>query len=371
MLGRAGGLEVTVHGDVLPRMKIVLSHPPPGYRLTDRRIPKDRVLSMDDLPVGPLLCKLVIANPSGGALVLDETSITIEAGSRTQVDLVADASNIPAPVSAQGRFHLPPEWGFSHGFASVRRVGPSTGSPHERAVIDLSKENEVEGLPGTFNFDIPRLAPGPYQATLRECPYPIAFTVPAAGSQDLELRMPPPVTVHVTPRDAITGEVLLGDCLVAWVGVGFQSGGLGATTRAAGQHAFRARVPAGQIVFSAHNGLLYRDAESTVQASAGLATDLLVHFRASLQVGLACEGEELAWPSDFPHKIERVDGRDVKFTWGIGPGCRAFLTDEGGHYRLPLPKLPGFKPVEDLDVDMQVGEEQILTVEYERTKPPR
>jgi len=95
---------------------------------------------------------------------------------------------------------------------------------------------------------------------------------------------------------------------------------------------------------------------------------LRAHRTCGVLLALACGGAKVDWPEDLALecRLEPV-GDEGKWLWTGSEHCLPRLgVARAGRYRVKLPPIPGYAPVEPFDVDVPAGRFDTRTVELKR-----
>ncbi len=201
------------------------------------------------------------------------------------------------------------------------------------------------------------LEEGRYKLTVDELDFGADVTVGPDPRQQLLLEVPAPVRVVVHAIDAESGEPVAGanyNC--AWKGPRddhFFGGNNGRNETALGQLEFVA--PLGTIkleVFTPE----YCWASETLALAPGLNELTLKMLRNYRVEFVLHEGERVVpWAMSAMDgiKFEPVKGRGLTGGVSFGSGRLTSVVCKGGVYRVTIPKLPGYQPVEPFEVTLE------------------
>ena len=140
------------------------------------------------------------------------------------------------------------------------------------------------------------------------------------------------------------------------------------TKREEGESEFHLRLPRGPVEVSVH-GAQSTSAQSNIDATDGLVVELTVRQAARARIILTAASRPMAWPSSFPLSVIGIQSGTRPTTTGEGPSGRQFSVTVQDRYRVELPELDGFAPVDPLELEMRPGEpEQRVVVEYRRVR---
>lgn len=370
-LDRGGSLDVRTQGQLPEKAVFRIYRDGESTPLAERSPEKETEFTYTNLPTGDLTARIELGPWYDGPLVVAEQTVRIEAGRVAHCLLAVKDLELPTPVECKGTLFVPVSWDIAFPDLYIERLSPTTGSEVERMTLRTDKLLAIEGQPGLFAFDTGGLIPGDHVAVIHELSLQIPFTVPVEGASQLKLVVPEPAVVSVMVRDEVTGEPAMYVEHLAWQHKWPSTAGYSAmltTKREEGESEFHLRLPRGPVEVSVH-GAQSTSAQSNIDATDGLVVELTVRQAARARIILTAASRPMAWPSSFPLSVIGIQSGTRPTTTGEGPSGRQFSVTVQDRYRVELPELDGFAPVDPLELEMRPGEpEQRVVVEYRRVR---
>ncbi len=368
-LGRGGSLDVRIQGELPKGAEFRIYRDGESRPVVSRDRPQGTEFTYTNLPTGELVARVELGPWYDERIVLAEQAVRIEPGALVHCVLVLEDHEPPALVQVLGTLRVPTSWDMASPMLFIERVSPTVGSDREQMAFHGVRLPKVEGQLGLFSFDTGGLIPGEHVAMIHELALQIPFTVPEAGLPHLILTVPEPVSVSVLVHDGASGETAKYAEHLSWRTDWPELSGfcpLVTATRTEGDSAFHVRVPRGPVRFHV-SGLHCTQGSAVVDATEGLTVELEVRRTATARVDLMAAGKPVAWPSSFPLIVVGIHSGAYSETTGTTQTGRQFSVTTEDRYRVSLPQIDGFAPLEPLELDMRPGDpEQKVTVELQR-----
>jgi hypothetical protein len=240
--------------------------------------------------------------------------------------------------------------------------------------IHLQEMVAIPGRPGWFHWSAGDVLPATWVFTVEGTGFSSAIRIDPPGNDHLEFTLAEPATLVLHVVDAASGQPVK----IEWLGfTPLRSGEwlVGASSinfkYDEEQARFSGSVPIGAGVITSFGDATWTlDDESTrVEIHAGeQEVTVRAHRLGGVIVALACGGARVAWPEDlgFECEIEPVDDKGHVASTSMRDELPCLAVTLPGRYRVKLPEIPGFAPVEPFEVDVPAGEFVKKTVELTR-----
>ncbi len=373
-LERGGDLEVVLTGapEDGARLRLFTESAFPEYEF-DVTGP---VLRIDALVPGAYRLRVERVETFQGmerALVLGEDSVEIVAGGLARGTIALRAPERSAGVPLAGVLVVPAEWelgDFELGFERLDGTGDASEARGAHFTI-VRSEMQPEGRPPeTFHWSMPEVVPGTYEVTLDDVGFTAVLAVGASGLRDVRIVVPPPAEVRVRCTDGerelpptglrVDWHAALPEPVTSW-------SSQTATFDAALQR-FVFRAPAGDVLVSAQGtGFAWKTETFAVRAGVNELT-LVLKRTAGLRVLLRDGANEIPWGNDQRPRLVAAEGQRTGEATTSGGGHVTLYRDAPGRYTLIVPEIPGYEPVPEQSVQLELGEVKELVIELQRAR---
>lgn len=372
-LERAGRVHIHTPGPTLRHRAYVrvraTDRPGVGYRAFWNLEPNGRCV-LDGLPAGSYTARVEIGKWFSRPKVLAEQSFTLGAGDAPELTLAYEAPARVRAVPVRGTFQLGAGWTIEKRlFLQLRRLGPSAaGDARTSATLQPGQglERDAEH-PNRYRMDAGLLQPGRYQVSLHEAGYIGLFEVPEDGNDELEIRIPPPVAVHVHVEGDVRGrEPFLRQ--ITWNGLppkDFRSYGSREAKRASRDEPFVFQAPAGRISIRPSHYVFQAEQNTFEIQGESQRIVLRVHPNARMHLIAKHEGKALRWNWAWPVEVEGVGYDAVLGPRSLLEDRRGFwiTVDRPGRVRVRVGPIPGYEPLPERVVDAVPHKPIVLTYE--------
>jgi len=289
-----------------------------------------------------------------------EAVVRIEPGLTTNTVIkLTDPQEVErAPL--RGEVLLPVEWEQPKFTLNLRNVGNVKGEVEEITILHRGMENH-ESAPGVYHWDAGKAPLGKYQLQIRPINYGLVFTVPKEGLTDLHIQIPLPCHVSLRVIDTASGK----DADINNIYSEMKQFSLGWDTLfknpETGFYEFKSAQ--GEIIFHLRN-TAYSVAESNTNLFSILPgrNDFKLNVSRSCGVKLCFVDQStntiIPYDDKWKVKLIQVDGEgESNFRRYYGGQYKGVLVrvSNPGRYKIHLPKIPGYLPLECQEVVIEPG----------------
>lgn len=301
---------------------------------------------------GRYVVALEVGDGTAQSVVLGKVDVTLTAGSTTRATIVASIPPEIAPVPLAGTIFLPPEWDddwITFDLRPLEVKGSLWKDERSMAVEEMHSDPRGRGF---HRWDFGRVAPGRYRFETSLIPFQCVVDTGPSGRTDVAVVIDDPADVVIHVIDEAVGQPLSTELSVLRMVTVTQ--GLDGDSPVLNLDreipAYRVRVPAGEYAWRDDKPFRVVS-DRTVHLHPG-ANDVTVkvHRTSGITFQLECNGVSVPW--DFkpglPVDLKRVDGTRVPFvrTWTRSLYQVRCDVDEPGDYRVTVPDVPGYQPIE-------------------------
>jgi hypothetical protein len=294
-------------------------------------------------------------------IVLAFAPVTLVAGEKTSLTLkLADPPAPPTLAPLAGTLYLPPAWGEVRPtlrFQILNRPeldgddGPTVSSPDLRP---------VEGSPGLYRWDAGQVPAGLWEVTIDRFGFGQQITVPEEGEPNARIVIGEPADLAVHLVDAESGlEAQVEAGSLSWRCASPEvSGGAEDATYDPSTHAFQLRAPAGEVELNLWERR-YRWQTQRVTLRPGPNEVTLRLQRACGIVLTLRDGDAAVSPDEAFSGLEltRAGGsRELPESSGYDGKEVYFVVGSPGRFRVMIPSIDGYDPIEPFEVDIGPGE---------------
>jgi len=355
-LDPGGDLEVGLVGGDVPRgARLNLWRD--GFRpFAQVTLEGENPILLRDLAPGACEARVEVGDWWSDPIRLAEAPIEITAGETTRIllRLSAPPELMLAPLA--GTVVLPREWEVDRPQLQAKFLDtPLDGENAYRYQNNLLR---APGAEDTFLWDLGDVQTGRYHLVVSQVEYAVAIDLGPEGATDVELVVPPPVTLRVFPRDTRTGEPAELERLL-WCckrPEGSRSFGFERVDREPGTDAFEFRVPRMEIeLFVSPGRYLSQNLTVDARAEENVVT-LEVSPASAIVVRLRASDTPVPWPSQTWPVETDLEGPGTMRSRGHRDGGLWFTLSEPGPYRFQPPTIDGFEPPDPVTFDAVEGE---------------
>jgi len=329
-------------------------------------------IRFDRLPPGDLVAAIEVGDDSR-PLVAGEVSATLIVGTETRIDILsAPPSPAPDPVPVAGTLYVPSGWPLEALSLEVSPVNLKGASDEDEVEIDVDAMCEDPTRSALYQWNAGKLKPARYRFFVSDTGFSRLIDIGPSGDQTVELNLAEPAMLLIQCIDEATGKPVpireFEGSILWFTGNGLLGESVPLEIEALDEAvACRGVVPVGPGWLLIHHKSWDVAEPQRYEARAGQQELRIVVRRAcGVIVGLACEGEPLPWPEEtsFELEIEAVghsgSGGMSSYGWCQNPRLQV---SSKGRYRLKVPTIPGFAPVDPVEVEIPESRFLELTVE--------
>jgi hypothetical protein len=306
---------------------------------------------------------------------LGRTPVELVAGATTHAEIVVTPPQEPRRVRVAGTLHLSHEWKCVWLDLRFEPFAVPGGTSLEARALGLTDLAAIAGSPDLFRFELTPILPGRYLVRCYAFAFQQMIETGDAGRDDLALSIGDPADVLVHALDAANDLPVRDDGLLLWTcrwpGES-RSGGLAATKWDEARQAWRFRAPAGEVeLWVAFGSRVWELAEAspyiTVRPGDNEFT-LRVRRAFGFFVHFEVDGRKIDCPRDATKiRIEPEEGEPIAIE------VRTFQDDgffvrapSAGRWRVVVPPLAGYEPVDPVEVTLQAGVIERLAIPLRR-----
>ena len=295
---------------------------------------------------------------------LAEGEVQVEPSRGAALALEIDPMEPVLQAKASGSLFVPAGWEMAQPSASVRLLGPSSDGTKQVRLLRQGEFAPVEGLPGSYTFELPAMEVGLYEFELNGLAWKTTYELRPGGSTDLRIEAPEPVAISVQVVDAATEQPVQVQC-ISWNPIWPKEsrGGSSKMERnAESPGLFRFNATAGPIELSCWEDGFTPD--SKVVKAKELSKFTLKISRAMGATVLLFDGEKrVPWPELEELVIEPIDGGEGHLsTFESENGHPKFGVSESGRYHLVVPSFNGYQPHPPVEFDMVEGQDTEIKI---------
>jgi hypothetical protein len=329
---------------------------------------------LDSLQPGDYVVSVEVGEQTETPLVAGRTPVKLVAGETAHASLVLAPITASEPVPLAGTLFVPDGWNAKAFALTIRPLDLAGTSRWEGVELRVASMVALPGRPGWRRWSAGAVPPATYEFTIDEAVFAHVEKIGPAGNDHVELKLGEPALLIVHVVDEASGAPVplkllryTAAYLDGWTGV-FPSADL---TRDASRESYTARVPvgAGRIESFDDWDWTLDESEAPLEVRSGeQEVTLRVHRTCGLLLALACGGAKVDWPEDLPLecRLEPV-GDEGKWLWtGDEHGLSRLAVSRAGRYRVKVPEIPGYAPVEPFEVDVPAGRFVTRTIELTR-----
>lgn len=304
---------------------------------------------------------------------LANAKFRVVAGQRTAVDIeVAPAPEI-VRAGLSGIAVLPAALRklASGKVIAISQLGNRIGEQAERLPLSCSWEPESGGDSAfsTLRFEAEGLAVGAYVLAIEGTGFSRRIELPPEGLHNLRLELGPPCEVVLDVVDAITGERVPNVSINWSVAEDDTKFGMFDWVRVErGEDAlFRLLAPAGHLRWLvAAEGYGEPEENGAWIRTERLELKLRLPRQCAFEFELVDGEVSVPFPQSWLPELEALghDGEPSSLTFGST--TRVLSVTRPGLYRITLPAINGFRPLEARDIDVAAGERKLVRIQLER-----
>jgi len=307
--------------------------------------------------------------------LLGKTPVELVAGSTEHATITITPPQEARRVRVAGTLHLSPEWHCTWLDLRFEPIAVPGGTSLEARSLAFSDLVPIAGSPDLFRFELAPVLPGRYLVKSYTFACQQMIETGDAGRDDLALSIGDPADVLVHALDVTAGLPVREEGLLLWNGRWPEEstgGGLQATKWDEERQAWSFRAPAGEVELRvAYGSRLWELCEPTpFLAVRPGSNELTIHVQRATGVVLRFEvgGKRIDWPRDATTiRVEPAEGEpsviDVRNLDKDGLFVRA---PSAGRWRIVVPPLAGYEPVDPVEVTSQPGAIERLAIPLRR-----
>ncbi|HTF89484.1 MAG TPA: RNA polymerase sigma factor [Planctomycetota bacterium] len=311
-------------------------------------------LQLEGLSVGSYVMRAEVGKQHE-AKVLAEQEFAITAGAKASITLAVGPMPKAEKIEVVVTVKMDPAWTFEEFVLWVQPLDVPRSPSALGEFIRSSEMTVVE--PGTWTSKPILLSGGRHECLIDELYFSQEVRVGPDPRQQVLLEIPAPTRVVIHAVDGETGGPLLGSYYsCAWKASGGSrlfGGQSGRTETAPGECEILA--PLGTAKLSVGNPDCRPEAK-TLELVPGLnEVSITLHRTYRIELILR-EGEKVVpWTMRAMDtiKFERLDGQRSWAGMSFGHGRLTCSQPEAGSYRVIIPKIPGYLPIEPFEVDLE------------------
>lgn len=308
------------------------------------------------------------------AVPVDRQTVRIEREGTVPVHLVIPSTGGDAITSVRLAVKIDPTWDLNSFSVTMKDLDLPANQPGQTKRFRSSGMTRVDS--STWESSVFETRCGRYEVYLRDARLGVeCFVIPSDDVQVVSLDVPPCGIVGITVIDALTGQLVERPslCWSAINNAGRSSGTGCSGISAVGVGRLEFRAPAGKAELSVSPGTLapYLTDFRTVDITSGVQ-EFLVELRPAAVISIELrEGDRrVEWSPDVMSKIlfrrQSETTSPSKTMIGTRDGFLTCFLSEAGSYTVVLPKIPGYMPPADFEIDVALGESIHRIVEITR-----
>lgn len=302
---------------------------------------------------------------------LANAKFRVVAGQRTSVDIHVDPPQEIVRASLSGIALVPAELRklASGKVLAISQFGNRLGEQPERLPLTCSWESEPDAPLATLRFAGEGVAVGAYALCVEGTGFSESIELPPEGLHGLRLELGAPCEVLLDIVDAASGERVPNAHLHWCVNASAGSSGMAEWIRAerGADALFRAQVPAGRLHWLvAAEG--YGEPEESGAHVAGGHREITLRLprQCALEFVLVDGDVSVPFPQSWLPELEPLGHDGETSTFSFGSTTRVIGVTRPGLYRITLPPINGFRPLEDVEVVVAPGERKVVRIALER-----
>ncbi len=306
------------------------------------------------------------------AKILARATVTIVGGQNASVELAVPLAPADKFVSVVVVVKLDSTWNLEQFIVRVADLDLQTTAPGRST--SLKKRSMQEREPGVFASKPMKLRVGKHQLFLVEACFGVECEVTEDEPQEVTMVVPPCGLVLVTVIDARTGELIEKPYVDFTYAGNSTSGGQGSSIKAPeGPGPVELRAPIGKIRLSVNGDSRsdYLAEYPTVEVAPGIQ-EIIVELKHARTINIVLrEGERPVDGSTGMMGLKVSDARGPVSPPRVSLDSNGKLSvslHDAGRYVLALPKLPGFMPIPDVDVDLTTQESADVVIQLVRAQ---
>ena len=313
---------------------------------------------------GPLMAALELGPYYKAEPISVRQECVVRAGERGEVWLKVNRPEEIVTVPTSMTLLLPKEYGIAEPRLYVTYRGELAAERRPGGFFS----GTLLGTKDTFRFDLGELPVGKYSVVLEPLQYRFTMDVQAESSEPHHRIIPPGVEVLVSfvekgSLNPVEGMQLtwLSNNVAEWM----DAFSFNVVAAPPGSHQIHLVLPTGQTFFDVRSEF-YRSSREEVQVSASHHEFEMQLTRVyPLHIKFLESGVPAPLPNGFQVSVEALSGGETVFG-GMGKGHRGLDFSGPGVYRISLPGLLGYAPVEPFDVVIEDGPVQEHVVELKK-----
>jgi hypothetical protein len=329
---------------------------------------------LESLEPGDFDVSVEVGDEGQMPLVAGKVAVRLVAGETARATLVLAAVAPPATVPLAGTLFVPAGWDVNELRLSIQPIDLPGASRGDEKRIAIGEMVALPGRPGCYRWSAGDVLPATWRLDLQSAGFFHDEKLGPSGNDHVELKLGEPAKLIVRVVDGTSGRPIE----LQWLQFVSENDGLLFGFAASinleyerDRSVYLATVPVGGGTLESFGGEQWSlDPERTrVDVHSGSQQITLQARRTcGLVLALSCNGANVAWPSDFAAgcKIDPV-GSDGHMSWvSFRTGQRRFAVTTPGRYRVTIPAIPGYAPVDPFEIEVPAGEFVMKTVELTR-----
>lgn len=284
---------------------------------------------------------------------LATAEVALAAGATETVVLEIPPQPVIADVPFSGIVFLPREWERREFSLSLEPIDHSSG----RFLVNGSMIEPLPHDPESFRFDAGLIAPGRYEVQVSPFQWVLVHDVGPTGDVACRIEIPPPTHVSVRVLDALTGGPAKIENISWFVQrpEEVNGGSLESVGRDPKSGLFEFDCVTAPI--EVH---IWEDGYSFLNETHVLvpgANEITIHLSPSCGIDflLRCDGRPILFPRGFDFDLTSVSGDGQTVASSFGDERQRRVVDVPGRYRVAIPAIQGYLPVEPFEVDIAAG----------------
>lgn len=365
-LSPAGRLVVHVEGEVPTGAKLFLDArnlrvDPAPCQSGDTRF--------DALVPGAYHARIQVVSTRGApSTMLISGRVEVRANETAELTLVVPSMGSVTRADLAGVLLLPPEWSLKDRKISGRFLGQARSQDSQAFALGHSDLVPITGRAGVYSFEKKALEVGRYALKLDALGVQTVADLPPEGVRDIELVVGPPVNITVVTEDASSNPALATRVDTLLWGPKALDPALGRSMKTAHRDArsgkFHLVVPAGEISVQP-GGMGFVGKPLAFFATEGLEVILPVSSPMSATMELRDGDAIIPWPAGEQLTVRNMNENSSRISYSTG-GTTKFEVQREGTYRVKVPSIDGYRPHEDVEVEIAPGPMQTIIVQLAR-----
>lgn len=364
-LERGARLAVTITGEVPRTARLRLyGEEQDGQPLSEVRAEAQKETVWEALAPGSYDIRVEIGEWYKNTMTLAEAHVILEPDGSTALELDAKRLEQAPRAVASGVLVIPTIWSLKSPRARVEMLGLSSDGSDQTTSLQDGDFEPVEGLPGTYAFELPAMEVGKYEFELNSLAWKSIFDLPSGGTSALRFELPEPVLISVQVIDADTKAPVPVES-ISWHPQwprGAQGGPVCSAGEPLSTGLFRFNVTRGPIQISSW-GEGFNAVSKTIDAQ-GMEEFFLETRRSPRATVSLVDGDtQVPWPDRHEIVIEPVGATQGQLSAsGTNRSGKFFRVSEPGRYQLVVPDLNGFHSQAPVEFDMVAGENTEIVI---------